>query len=42
MPPFASCLTCSCPTHVFIVLDLHRASFRGFLEEIVKVGKPRE
>ena len=38
LPPFSSCLTCSCPTHLLVVMDTKRAHLRGFLAEIVKVA----
>ena len=38
LPPFSSCLTCSCPTHLLVVMDTQKAHLRGFLAEIVKVA----
>lgn len=38
LPPFSSCLTCSCPTHLLVVMDTKKAHLRGFLAEIVKVA----
>ena len=36
-PPIPTCLTCSSPTHLLLMLDTKKAHMRGFLAEIVKV-----
>ena len=36
-PPIPTCLTCSSPTHLLLMLDTKKAHMRGFLVEIVKV-----
>ena len=36
LPPNSNCLTCGSCTHLLLVLDIERAHFRGFLEEIIK------